>query len=47
MPLGADGTNVEIIFAGYVSVGPAKEPRPSTKPAGGTSRIIPDPIIRD
>lgn len=47
MPLGADGVTVDIIFAGYVSVGPAEKRPPGTAPAGSGFRIIPHPVIRE
>jgi hypothetical protein len=44
MPLSRDGATVDIIFAGYVTVGPI-EPPPADAPASATFRIIPNPTI--
>jgi hypothetical protein len=44
MPLSHDGVTVDIIFAGYVSVGPI-EPPAADAPASATFRIIPNPTI--
>lgn len=44
MPLSRDGVDVDIIFAGYVTVGPI-EPPPPDAPQTGTSRIIANPTI--
>jgi hypothetical protein len=44
MPLSHDGVGVDIIFAGYVSVGPIEPPAPDA-PASATFRIIPNPTI--
>lgn len=44
MPLSHDGVNVDIIFSGYVTVGPI-EPPPPDAPESATFRIIPNPRI--
>ena len=44
MPLAHDGLNVDIIFAGYVTVGPI-EPPAADAPQSVTFRIIPNPRI--
>ena len=44
LPLSADGVSVNIIFAGYVTVGPIEPPTPDA-PASDSFRIIPAPTI--
>ncbi len=44
MPLSHDGASVDIIFAGYVTVGPFELPA-ADAPANATFRIIPNPTI--
>jgi hypothetical protein len=44
MPLSQDGTNVDIVFAGYVTVGPS-EPPATDASASTAFRIIPNPTI--
>jgi hypothetical protein len=44
MPLSSDGSRIDIIFAGYVTVGPIAPPEAGT-PASASFRIIPDPAI--
>jgi len=46
MPLSNDGLSVDIIFAGYVSVGPL-DPPPAAAPGRVSFQIITDPIIID
>ena len=46
MPLSSDGTRIDIIFAGYVTVGPIEPPAPDA-PASTGFRIIADPVITD
>jgi hypothetical protein len=44
MPLGHDGANVNIIFSGYVTVGPIEAPAEDA-PESAAFRIIPNPTI--